>query len=405
MKYVFIVLFSVCLLVLEGKAQNVGIRFEENSDWRQVVKKATSEKKLIFVDCYTSWCGPCKRLVQTVFPEKVVGDYFNKYFVSVKYDMEKDSAGILLNKKHQITAYPTLLFIDPATEEVVHKTFGFLEKEQLLAVGKQAVDPKGSLRKLELRFDQGDRGLEFLKSYSTVLILAGERNKQREVMLEYLNHLAIKDFAEKENWNLLKTVGPRSFSKAVKHMVDSLDYTHQVIGKEKVNQYLYSVLYYTVYEVATWSTKKKENFDEARNDELISCLKNFDSKYTPGMLATLSTAKFVRLRDFDGMLGEMRKNLQANIFVDQQGLAYYYMFMDQLVLCEDNDILQQGVDWLQKELDKTMDLNLKSNFVRRKGNLLKRQGKEEDAKFAIVFQKVCKSFLFSSLQIYSFLIK
>ena len=39
-------------------AQNRGVRFMDNEPWESVMKEAQKQNKLIFVDCYTSWCGP-----------------------------------------------------------------------------------------------------------------------------------------------------------------------------------------------------------------------------------------------------------------------------------------------------------------------------------------------------------
>ena len=38
-----------------------GIRFEEKATWQQILDKAKKENKFILVDCYTTWCGPCKK--------------------------------------------------------------------------------------------------------------------------------------------------------------------------------------------------------------------------------------------------------------------------------------------------------------------------------------------------------
>ena len=59
------------------EAQNRSIGFEQTREWKKVIKKAKKEKKLIFVDCYTSWCGPCKMLAKDVFTRDEVADYFN----------------------------------------------------------------------------------------------------------------------------------------------------------------------------------------------------------------------------------------------------------------------------------------------------------------------------------------
>ena len=73
--------FSISLL-----AQ--GIQFREGS-WKEILEIAKKENKLVFVDNYTSWCGPCKKMVSEVFPLKEVGDFYNANFICYKLDCEK----------------------------------------------------------------------------------------------------------------------------------------------------------------------------------------------------------------------------------------------------------------------------------------------------------------------------
>lgn len=96
MKKVFLLVMLVAGILFGAEAQNRSINFEQTKVWKQIVKKAKKEKKLIFVDCYTSWCGPCKMLANNVFTKDEVADYFNQTFVNAKYDMEKDEDGIIL---------------------------------------------------------------------------------------------------------------------------------------------------------------------------------------------------------------------------------------------------------------------------------------------------------------------
>ena len=69
-------------------AQNRSIRFLDDN-WNIVLKKAERTGKLIFVDCYTSWCGPCQTLAKEVFTLDSVADFFNRHFLCVKLDIEK----------------------------------------------------------------------------------------------------------------------------------------------------------------------------------------------------------------------------------------------------------------------------------------------------------------------------
>ena len=114
MKKVFLLVMLVAGILFGAEAQNRSINFEQTKVWKQIVKKAKKEKKLIFVDCYTSWCGPCKMLANNVFTKDEVADYFNQTFVNAKYDMEKDEDGIILKTQSGVKAFPTLVFVDPS---------------------------------------------------------------------------------------------------------------------------------------------------------------------------------------------------------------------------------------------------------------------------------------------------
>lgn len=115
------------------KDDSEGIQFTDAA-WNSILKKAKAEKKIIFLDAYASWCGPCKMLQKNVFTRKEVGEYFNKRFINVKMDMEKGE-GPLLSQRYPLEAYPTLLFID-GNGRVVKKVIGYQDPEKLIAIGK-----------------------------------------------------------------------------------------------------------------------------------------------------------------------------------------------------------------------------------------------------------------------------
>ena len=103
MKRLIISIFFVALATTLT-AQNRSIAFGENRTWKQTVKQAKKEKKLIFMDCYTSWCGPCQMLARYVFTKDSVADFFNEHFVNVKFDMEKSAEGPALRQKFGVKA-------------------------------------------------------------------------------------------------------------------------------------------------------------------------------------------------------------------------------------------------------------------------------------------------------------
>ncbi|MBC7417789.1 MAG: thioredoxin family protein [Pedobacter sp.] len=113
------------------------IVFVENS-WNLAVKKAKLEQKLIFVDAYAIWCGPCKLLKSTTFKDANVAGFFNKNFVNLSIDMEKGE-GLALSEKWQIDAYPTLMILD-ANGKLVLSSIGYLQAKDFIEFGKQALE-------------------------------------------------------------------------------------------------------------------------------------------------------------------------------------------------------------------------------------------------------------------------
>lgn len=138
-----------------------GITFED-TNFSAILSKAKKENKLVFIDAYASWCGPCKLMVKNVFPQKAVGDYYNSHFVNAKIDMEKGE-GIELAKKYNVKAFPTYLFVD-GNGEVVHRTLGYVEENDFIQFAKDAGDPNKRLGALKQKFENGEKDPEFLKN-------------------------------------------------------------------------------------------------------------------------------------------------------------------------------------------------------------------------------------------------
>ncbi|UWX61080.1 thioredoxin family protein [Chryseobacterium oranimense] len=144
-----------------------GIKFED-SNFSAILAKAKKENKLVFVDAYASWCGPCKLMVKNIFPLQTVGDFYNSHFINAKIDMEKGE-GIGLAKKYNVKAFPTYLFINGDGEEV-HRTLGYVEEKDFIQFAKDAEDPSKRLTALKQKFENGEKDPEFLKNLAGLTI-------------------------------------------------------------------------------------------------------------------------------------------------------------------------------------------------------------------------------------------
>ncbi|WP_312901317.1 thioredoxin family protein [Chryseobacterium taichungense] len=174
-------IFSALFIGAFALAQ--GIKFEE-TNFNTILAKAKKENKLVFIDAYTTWCGPCKLMSKNVFPQKAVGDYYNANFINAKIDMEKGE-GIDIAKKYNVKAFPTYLFVD-GNGELVHRTLGYVEEKDFIQFAKDAGDPSKRLGALKKKFEDGEKDPAFLKNLAS-LTMYSDSDFAAKVMERYFN--------------------------------------------------------------------------------------------------------------------------------------------------------------------------------------------------------------------------
>lgn len=125
------------------------MKFETGS-WDKVLKKAQKKDKFIFVDCYTTWCGPCKLMDKKVFVDEKVADFYNDNYISYKIDMESPE-GLQFAQYFLASVYPTFYFLD-SEGNTLYKTAGYHDPEKFLALGTQAMkeDVKKKYGKIDI---------------------------------------------------------------------------------------------------------------------------------------------------------------------------------------------------------------------------------------------------------------
>lgn len=123
-------LFGVSFTQAPQKTEADGIVFE-NISFKKALQKAKKENKLLFVNVYAVWCGPCKLLKQNTFKSKKVADAVNSHFISLDIDAEKGE-GIDFAQKYEVTAHPLILIID-GNGKVKKRILGYKKDAQLLS--------------------------------------------------------------------------------------------------------------------------------------------------------------------------------------------------------------------------------------------------------------------------------
>ena len=140
-----------------------GINFIRE-DFRTAFTESAEKNKLIFVDAYTTWCGPCKLMEKSVFTDEKVMGFMNDNFVNLKLDMEHGD-GQIIAQRYKVLAYPTFLFLN-SEGELVHKGLGYQDVDKFLALAAVALNANEGLLAWNRRFINGEREPDFLKNYA-----------------------------------------------------------------------------------------------------------------------------------------------------------------------------------------------------------------------------------------------
>jgi thioredoxin 1 len=138
-----IVFTSVLSLIFMAGAKTAplnsgkGIQFTDTS-LAHALQMAKAEKKLIFIDIYATWCGPCMLLKLKTFPNKDAGQFFNANFVNLSLDGEKGQ-GLQLFQAYRLKAFPTLIILDSDGKPLLAAE-GYMDAKTLIAFGKAGME-------------------------------------------------------------------------------------------------------------------------------------------------------------------------------------------------------------------------------------------------------------------------
>lgn len=170
-----LIVFTFFSLLFTSNATAQGIEFFHGK-WKEALVEAEKEDKLIFIDCYTTWCGPCKRMAKNVFTKSEVGDFFNENFINLKLDMEKTD-GKSFGREYVVSAYPTLYFINYKGEIIKTQTGG-KKPEDLIAFGKAAMKGYDKSGNYAEAYEEGKRDFDLVYNYVNELNKVGKPSQK-----------------------------------------------------------------------------------------------------------------------------------------------------------------------------------------------------------------------------------
>lgn len=218
-------------------AKGEGIKFVAGMSWDQILAKAKKENKYIFVDCYATWCAPCKKMDKEVYDLNMVGNAFNTSFISVKVQMDtskKDDNNTkltypiarYLEKEFDINVLPTFLFFNPQGI-AVHKAVGAFYAPDFITLSHDARNPSVQI------YTQLKNAEEFKLTPSDLLELIEqlEHTKQKALAVK-VARCYFDQYLYKLDQQALLTKNNLEFLSKYQSAIHSQDHIFQFLLKE-----------------------------------------------------------------------------------------------------------------------------------------------------------------------------
>jgi len=186
-----------------------GISFEHNLSWQEVLQKAKKENKYVFVDCYATWCGPCKWMDRNIYPIDSVGTFMNDRFISVRMQMDTNkqdndeirqwyATARAVGEEYHFRGYPSYLFFSP-DGQAVHKGAGEKGIEDFLSMAKAALDPQQQYYTLLADYRKDNMSYSLMPVLANAAQGVGQDSLAKEVSRDYIQHY-LEMLPEEQLW-------------------------------------------------------------------------------------------------------------------------------------------------------------------------------------------------------------
>lgn len=291
MKYIISLLISI-ILPMQGMAAD-GVVFR-NLKFNDALKAAKKEKKMVFLDCYTAWCGPCAMMAREIFPQKECGDAMNNKFVSIKIDMEKGE-GVELAKRLAIKSYPTFIVFNADGSEVNRIVGGSATANEFITRLEQAIDPSNSLPALQATYAEKH---DFQTGMKLVETMMANGVDARATLREVFDNG--HEFERYQENVLLYALSMGDYRDPLfDHLMEFKPYFDRNLGSERVNKMILDSYRSGMYLVCS-GRKHDYTVEDVRKAVMLTSLLNMPTDNTQVHLVHI--AYYVIQKDWDGMV-------------------------------------------------------------------------------------------------------
>lgn len=422
-RILFVLLFISSKATAQSNKNSYGIIFQQLG-WSEIKKKAQEENKYIFMDLYTTWCAPCKKMDRDVYADSTLGSLINSRFISVKVQMDSSSKddefvrkwyadAVKIKNEYIISGYPSFLFFSP-NGKLIYQDFGYKSVAKFSKLAEQVVSSKTFLLRTELNeYKNGKRNYQLLPELAIYSKSIGDNVLSKQIAQEYIVSLDETQLLKKKNILLiLDIIGDKNMAKdlAMKYKERYLDSLSEEEVLEKDNLFFiakfrtlvssHDIIFQTCYskpdevdkviEQVGFSnylveqTITREELDHRVIDEkttwekLKSVIHGKYDKVDANRLILEKQIRFYRNERLNWNLwAKYKDEYIAKYPPPSEGLSIYielnvFGAWDVFLHCNEKDALKISIKWIDMALNK--DKSHEAAYLDTKANLLYKLG-------------------------------
>jgi len=371
---------TIILLLLPflSNAQEKGMHFEHGVTWAAIQAKAKAEKKYIFMDCYTTWCGPCRYMTSTIFPQEKAGAFMNEKFINVKVQLDttatdseevkswyKDGHDIMVNYK--IQAFPTYLFFDP-NGNVVHRSVGAGPAEMFLAKAANALNPETQYYTLLKQYESGTKDSASLRKMALAAQDAYDMENAKKIADAYL--ATQSDLFTKTNLEFVRNFTQTSSDKGFDLLLNNGSRVNEILGKGAAEEILLPI-------IMQEEIFRKSPGEPGENPDWADITAGITKKYPSLAAEAIAKAKvmwYQSVRDWNNyqtaIVAYMNK-YGTNVSPNELNNYAWTVFEN----CNDMACVEKALEWSKRSFKE----NNEPMFIDTFANLLYKLGKKDEA--------------------------
>lgn len=378
-----------------------GIKWTAGLSWEQIKAKAKAENKYIFIDCFTTWCAPCKKMDSEVYNNDSVGNYVNERFLPIKLQMDTTgndndlvkSWHPLANKIHNeylIGGYPTILFFAP-DGRLAYKVIGYYNTVNLISIAKKALNPDNLVCYEELEnYKRGHKKYENMGQLAIfVKQVLSDKNFAFTIAQDYK-----KNYFDALGPEKLLNKDRLQFISQFTSLIDTKDDIFHLcyINAKKVNEVLgkagwaeyqvkQAITRKEIHEKLTQLGKpifKKPDWEQIKNlisvkyKDVDARLIVLDYQILYFSLYEMNCKEWVKYKDKRVKYYPPKADA-FDIYVDLNTKGTWYAFLN----CSDKSVLTKSIEWIDLALK--LDTTYKAAYLDTKASALYKLGRVKEA--------------------------